>query len=61
MDSTHGALDAARRLSEQLRLGVLHLAGVEDLLTLDLVQVQEPAELHGGWKEKEKGAGSERM
>lgn len=49
---TYGALYAAGRLSEQLRLGVLHLGGVEDLLALHLVQVQEAAEPHGGWKER---------
>lgn len=45
---THSALYAARHLSKQLRLGVVHLRRVEDLLAFHLVQVQEAAELHGG-------------
>lgn len=46
--STYSVLDAASRLPEQLRLGVIHLGGVEDLLSFHLVQVQDAAELHGG-------------
>lgn len=45
--TTHSALDAPGRFTEQLRFGVLHLRRVEDLLTLYLVQVQEAAETHG--------------
>lgn len=45
---TYGVLDAASRLAEQLRLGVVHLRGVENLLTLHLVQVQGAAEPQGG-------------
>lgn len=48
---THSTLDAPGRLPKQLRLGILHLRGVEDLLALHLVQVQEAAEPHGGWEE----------
>lgn len=46
--ATYRTLYAASRLSKQLRLGVLHLGGVEDLLALHLVQVQETVEPHGG-------------
>lgn len=50
--STYSALYAAGRLSEQLRLWVLHLRGVEDLLVIHLVEVQEAREPHGGCAEK---------
>lgn len=46
--STYSVLNAASRLPEQLRLGVVHLGGVEDLLSFHLVQVQDATELHGG-------------
>lgn len=50
--NTYSTLDAACCLSKQLWLGVLHLRCVEDLLALHLVQVQETAEPHGGWKKR---------
>lgn len=49
---TYGVLYATSSLSKQLRLGVLHLGGVEYLLALHLVQMQEPAEPHGSCKER---------
>lgn len=49
---THSIFYATGGLSKQLWLGILHLGGVENLLALHLVQMQEPAEPHGGWKER---------
>lgn len=46
--NTYSVLYAAGSLSKQLWLGVLHLRGVENLLAVNLVQVQETTELHGG-------------
>lgn len=46
--NTYGVLDTASRLTEQLRLGVVHFRGVENLLTFYLVQVQGAAEPQGG-------------
>lgn len=45
---THGALDAPRRLPEELGFGVGHLGGVEQLLALHLLQDQHPLEHFGG-------------
>lgn len=49
---TYSILDATGGLSKQLWLGILHLGSVENLLALHLVQMQEPAEPHGSWKER---------
>lgn len=49
---TYSILYATSSLSKQLWLGILHLGSVENLLALHLVQMQEPAEPHGGWKKR---------
>lgn len=48
LKNTYSVLDAASRLAKQLRLGVVHLRGVENLLTFYLVQVHGAAEPQGG-------------
>lgn len=49
---TYSILNATSSLSKQLWLGIFHLGSVENLLALHLIQMQEPTEPHGGWKER---------